>query len=64
MVALTVAVSLPLGWSFRRYGAIPRVVIVSAALVSIGLGIAILVSPQHAMAHSTNSTDRNGTTYE
>jgi nickel/cobalt transporter (NicO) family protein len=43
MIALTVALSLPLGWSHRRYGAVPRSVIVGAALLSIGFGIALAV---------------------
>ena len=43
MIALTVALSLPLGWSHRRYGAVPRAVIVGAALLSIGFGIALAV---------------------
>lgn len=43
MMALTVALSLPLGWSQRRYGAVPRSVIVGAALLSIGFGIALAV---------------------
>jgi hypothetical protein len=41
MVALTVALSLPLGWIFRRYGAVPRSVLVGAGLLSIGFGIAL-----------------------
>lgn len=43
MIALTVALSLPLGWTRRRYGGVPRLVIVGAALLSIGFGIALAV---------------------
>jgi nickel/cobalt transporter (NicO) family protein len=43
MIALTVALSLPLGWTVRRYGAVPRAAIVGAALLSIGFGVALAV---------------------
>lgn len=43
MVLLTVLISRPISWTMRRGGRLRRVLTVSAALLSIGLGVAILV---------------------
>ena len=41
MVVLTVALALPLGWSQRRYGQVPRAFVVVLSLASIALGVVV-----------------------
>lgn len=43
MVALTIALSGPIGWTMRRPGPMSRAVTVVAGLLSVGLGFAVLV---------------------
>lgn len=45
MVALTVVMAGPMGWTMRRGGLLERSVTTSAALLSIALGVAVLVAP-------------------
>lgn len=43
MVALTVVLSRPIGWTMRRAGWLPRAVTAVAALASVALGLAVVV---------------------
>lgn len=38
MVLLTVVLALPLGWSQRRYGEVPRAMVVAVSLASVAFG--------------------------
>lgn len=44
MMALTVVVALPMRWSVRRYGDVPRFVVTLAAASSIALGLVLCVA--------------------
>jgi nickel/cobalt exporter len=41
MIALTTAMSLPLGWSIRRSGSVPRSIVACAGALSVGFGVAL-----------------------
>ncbi len=41
MVAFTTALSLPIQWTIRRSGGVPRAVITGAGVLSIGFGVAL-----------------------
>ena len=43
MVALTVVMSRPIGWTMRREGRLRIAITVTAAMLSIGLGLAVLM---------------------
>lgn len=44
MIALTVTLALPMGWSMRRYGEVPRLVVTLAATCSIALGLFLVAA--------------------
>lgn len=43
MIALTMALSWPIGWALRRPGLAPRLTTATASLLSLGLGLVMLI---------------------